>query len=58
VDLDMLVEEVDDIAKLFLGLDVVGPDRLARDEVDDRGSSFLMRWFSSSSRVRPCRAGG
>ena len=28
VDLDMLVEQVDDIAQLFLGVDVVRPDRL------------------------------
>ena len=34
---DMLVKQLDDIAQLFLGVDVVGPDRLEGDEVDDRG---------------------
>ncbi len=33
----MLVEQVDDIAQLFLGVDIVGPDGLESDEVDDRG---------------------
>jgi hypothetical protein len=37
VDLDMLVEQVHDIAQLFLGVDVVRPDGLEGDKVDDRG---------------------
>jgi hypothetical protein len=37
VDLDMLVKQVDDFAQLFLGVDVVRPDCLEGDEVDDRG---------------------
>jgi hypothetical protein len=41
VDLDMLMEQVDDIAQFFLGVGVVRPDRLERDEVDDRGELVL-----------------
>ena len=41
VDLDMLVKQVDDIAQLFLGVDVVRPDGLEGDEVDDRGKLVL-----------------
>jgi hypothetical protein len=41
VDLDMLVKQVDDIAQLFLGVDVVRPDCLKGDKVDDRGELAL-----------------
>jgi hypothetical protein len=41
MDLDMLVKQVDNIAQLFLGVDVVRPDRLEGDEVDDRGELVL-----------------
>jgi len=41
VDLDMMVKQVDDIAKVFLFLDIVRPDRLERDKVDDRGELVL-----------------
>jgi hypothetical protein len=58
VDLDMMVKQVDDIAQLFLGVDVVRPDGLEGDKVMTEASSFLMRWFSSSRRVRPSSAGG
>jgi hypothetical protein len=37
----MLVEQVDDIAQLFLGVDVVSPDSLESHEVDDRGELVL-----------------
>ena len=37
----MLVKQVDDIAQLFLGLDIVRPDGLERDKVDDRGELVL-----------------
>ena len=37
----MLVKQVDDIAQLFLGVDVVSPDGLESDEVDDRGELVL-----------------
>ena len=37
----MLVKQVDDIAQLFLGVDIVRPDRLESDEVDDRGELVL-----------------
>ena len=41
VNLDMLVKQVHDIAQFFLGVDVVCPDRLEGDEVDDRGELVL-----------------
>ena len=41
VDLDMLVKQIDDVAQLFLGLDVVRPDCLESDEIDDRGELVL-----------------
>jgi hypothetical protein len=41
VDLDMMVKQVDDIAQLFLGVDVVRPDGLEGDKVDDRGELVL-----------------
>ena len=41
VDLDMLVEQVDDIAQLFLGVDIIRPDGFESDEVDDRGELVL-----------------
>jgi hypothetical protein len=41
VDFDMLVKQVDDIAQLFLGVNVVGPDGLESDKVDDRGKLVL-----------------
>ena len=37
----MLVKQVDDIAQLFLGVDVVRPDCLEGDKVDDRGKLVL-----------------
>ena len=37
----MLVKQVDDIAQLFLGVDVVSPDGLESDEIDDRGELVL-----------------
>jgi hypothetical protein len=37
MDLDMLVKQVDDVAQLFLGVNVVCPDRPEGDEVNDRG---------------------
>src|ERR1700757_2132289 len=37
----MLMEQVDDIAQLFLDIGVVRPDRLERDEIDDRGELVL-----------------
>jgi hypothetical protein len=41
VDLDMLVKQIDDIAQLFLGIDVVRPDCLEGDKIDDRGKLVL-----------------
>ena len=41
MDLDVLVKQVDDIAQLFLGVDVVDPDGLEGDEVYDRGELIL-----------------
>ena len=41
VDLDMLVKQIDDVAQLFLGLDVVRPDCLEGDKVDDGGELVL-----------------
>jgi hypothetical protein len=37
----MLVKQVDDLAQLFLRVDVVGPDGFESDEVDDRGELVL-----------------
>ena len=37
----MLVKQIDDIAQLFLGIDVIRPDCLEGDEVDDRGKFVL-----------------
>ena len=37
----MLVKQVDDIAQLFLGVDIVSPDGLESDKVDDRGELVL-----------------
>ena len=37
----MLVKQVDDIAQLFLGLDIIRPDGFESDEVDDRGELVL-----------------
>ena len=37
----MLVKQVDDIAQLFLGLDIIRPDGFESDEVDDRGEFVL-----------------
>ena len=37
----MLVKQVDDIAQLFLGIDVVSPDGLESHKVDDRGELVL-----------------
>jgi len=39
----MLVKQFDDIAQLFLDVDIVRPDSLESDKVDDEASSFLMR---------------
>ena len=33
----MLVQQINDVAKLFLGVDIFGPDGLEGDKVDDRG---------------------
>ena len=41
VDFDMLVKQVDDIARLHFGIDVVDPDGLEGDKVDDRGKLVL-----------------
>ena len=35
------VEQVDDIAQPFLGVDIIRPDRFESDEVDDRGELVL-----------------
>ena len=35
------VKQVDDVAQLFLGVDIVGPDGLESDKVDDRGELVL-----------------
>ena len=51
VDLNMVVKQIDDIAQLLLCVGVVRPDRLERDEVDDRGELVLDAAISSSSRV-------
>ena len=32
-----MMKQVDDIAQLFLGVDIVRPDGLEGDEIDDRG---------------------
>ena len=37
----MLVKQVDDLAQLFLGFDVVSPDGLESHKVDDRGKLVL-----------------
>ena len=37
----MLVKQIHDIAQFFLGVDIVRPDRLEGDEVDDRGELVL-----------------
>ena len=58
MDIGMPVKQVDDVAQLFLGVNVVGPDRPGDTSLMARASSFVMRWFSSSSRVRGSRAGG
>ena len=41
VDLDMLVKQIDDVAQLFLDLDVVCPDRLEGDKIDDGAELVL-----------------
>ena len=37
----MLMKQIDDVAQLFLGVDIVRPDGLESDEVDDRGELVL-----------------
>ena len=37
----MLVKQIDDVAQLFLGVDIVRPDCLESDKVDDRGKLVL-----------------
>jgi hypothetical protein len=57
MDLDMLVKQVDNIAQLFLGVDVVRPDRLEGDEVDDRGKLVLDAMIQLVQNVCPSSAG-
>jgi hypothetical protein len=41
MNLDMLMKQVDDVAKLFLDLNIVRPDGLEGDKVDHRGELIL-----------------
>jgi hypothetical protein len=41
VDLDMLVKQIDDVAQLFLDLDIVRPDCLEGDKIDDGAELVL-----------------
>jgi hypothetical protein len=56
----MLVKQLDDIAQLFLGLGIVGPDGFESDEVDDRGEFVLdavIQLFQKGSSLQCGRIG-
>ena len=56
----MLMEQVDDITQFFLGVDVVRPDCLEGDKIDDRGEFVLdpMVQLVQQSSFPPGRADG
>jgi len=41
VNRDMLMKQIDDVAQRLLDLDIIRPDCLEGDEVDDRGKLIL-----------------
>jgi hypothetical protein len=60
MDLDMLVKQVDDVAQLFLGVNVVCPDRPEGDEVNDRGelvSDAMIQLVQKGSSLQGKRIG-